>query len=291
MGAAGLNVLRRLRRLGSRGDGRSNGAKSSAPDGSAIRHRSEKALKRRITTKGGSVVPRGRPGDAWKGRRNRALLDQAEVDAAVKEVRALGLVPHPDRPKNWDLTVALGTILERTTADATVLEMGAATYSPLLVWLYQYGYRDLHGIDLVYDAPGYRGPILFQPMDLTQTTFDDATFDAIGCLSVIEHGVPFDAYLAEARRVLKPGGMLVTSTDYWATPVDTAGITAYGTPVRILDEAAIGAFLDEARRQGFTPETPLDPSCRDKVVHWDATGLDFTFLVVTLVAPGAVAGT
>jgi SAM-dependent methyltransferase len=166
--------------------------------------------------------------------------------------------------------------------------MGAATYSPLLVWLYQYGYRDLHGIDLVVDEPGYRGPILFQAMDLTTTTFEAASFDAIACLSVIEHGVPFDAYVREAKRILKPGGTLVTSTDYWATPVDTAGITAYGQPVRILDEAAIRAFLAEAARQGFGVDgPPLDPACRDRVVHWAATGLDFTFLVVTLTAPGA----
>ena len=253
----------------------------------AVARRSEKALQRRIVNKGGSLVQHGRPGDAWRARRNRALRDLAEVDAAVEEVRALGLVPHPDRPKNWDLTVALGEILDRTTPGARVLEMGAATYSPLLVWLYQYGYRDLHGIDLVYDEPGYRGPILFQPMDLTRTTFDDRSFDAIACLSVIEHGVPFDAYLREARRLLKPGGVLVTSTDYWAERVDTAGSTAYGQPVRILDEAAIRGLLDEARRQGFTEAGSLDPACRDRVVHWEATGLDFTFLVVTLVAPAA----
>ena len=166
--------------------------------------------------------------------------------------------------------------------------MGAATYSPLLVWLYQFGYRKLHGIDLVYDEPGYRGPILFQPMDLTKTTFEDGSFDAIACLSVIEHGVDPAAYLREVMRLLKPGGVLVTSTDYWREPVDTAGVEAYGGPVRILDEAAIRSLLAEARRQGFVEEGPVDLRCRDRVVHWETTGLDFTFLVFTLQRPATL---
>ncbi len=209
-----------------------------------------------------------------------------EVDAAIAEATRAGLVPHHDRPKNWDLLVALGTILDRTSSDARVLEMGAARYSPLLVWLYQLGYRRLHGIDLVWPGVVHRGPITFEPGDLTRTSFDPASFDAIACLSVIEHGVDLDAYLREARRLLRPGGILVTSTDYWADGVDTTGREAYGGPVRVFDRSSIEAMLESARTKGFRTDGEVDLRCEDRVVRWERMDLDFTFLVFTLVANG-----
>lgn len=270
-------LLRRLRRRWRR-------------DTDGVADPTERALRQRIRAGGGSMEPTW-PADAWRGRRNRALLTSGEVDAAVAEVAAAGLVPHGDRPKNWDLSIALGTILERTTREARILEMGAARYSPLLVWLYQFGYRHLHGIDLVYQEPERHGPILFEQMDLTRTSFEDEAFDAIACLSVIEHGVEPAEYLAEARRLLRPGGVLITSTDYWCEPVDTAGITAYGGPVRIMDRAAIDHVLGAAADAGFHLEGgTVDLACRDRVVHWKRTSLDFTFLEFTLIAPGTPTG-
>lgn len=245
---------------------------------------SERALQRRIVAGGGSLRAGPLP-ETWKSRRNRALLARDEVDAAVAEVTAAGLVPHGDEPKNWDLTVALGEILEATSTGARVLEMGAARYSPLLTWLYQHGYRRLHGIDLEYEVPERRGPIRLEGMDLTRTTFESASFDAIACLSVVEHGIDVGAYFREARRLLRPGGVLVTSTDYWCEPVDTMGITAYGSPVRILDAAAVRLALDAAADAGFEVDGDVDLTCRDRVVHWQRTGLDFTFLVFTATAP------
>jgi SAM-dependent methyltransferase len=195
------------------------------------------------------------------------------------------LVPHQDGPKNWDLLVALGQILERTSHRTPVLEMGAARYSPLLTWLYLYGYRRLRGIDLVYERSIRRGPIRLEGMDLTATTYPDHSFGAIACMSVIEHGVDTEAYLREALRLLRPGGVLVTSTDYWPEPINTSGLEAYGQAVRIFDRAAVTALVASAERLGFRPVNPLDLQATDRVVHWERTGLDYTFLNLVLLAP------
>lgn len=241
-------------------------------------------MRERIVAEGGSLRP-SRPGGAWMSWRNRALRSKEEADTAIEHIRGLGLVPHQDGPKNWDLLVAVGEILRRTSHWSPVLEMGAARYSPLLTWLYLYGYRHLRGIDLVYGKPVRRGPIRLEGMDLTATTYADHSVAAIACLSVIEHGVDTDAYLREARRLLRPGGVLVTSTDYWPDPVDTTGREAYGHPVRIFDRDGITGIVESAEQLGFRLVGPLDTTAGDRVVHWERTGLDYTFLVLVFTAP------
>ena len=77
------------------------------------------------------------------------------------------------------------------------------------------------------------------PATRPETRFDPETFDVVTCLSVVEHGVDLDGYFREAARILKPGGALVTSTDYYPDPIDTAGKHAYGVPVKIFNRAEI----------------------------------------------------
>ena len=100
----------------------------------------------------------------------------------------------------------------------------------LLPWLFLYGYRHLRGGNLVFAKPICRGPIVYEHMNITRTRFPDATFDAITSLSVIEHGVDLRAYFGEMARLLKPGGLLITSTDYFEPAIDTAGSRPTGCP-------------------------------------------------------------
>jgi SAM-dependent methyltransferase len=232
---------------------------------------------------GASLTP-SRPSGLWRDWVNAPLRSMDEVEQAIAEVERCGLVAHQDRPKNWDLLVALGLILERCARWSPILEVGAARYSPLLTWLYQYGYWNLRGVDLIYDKPIERGPIRLERMDLTRTTFPDHSFAAIASLSVIEHGVDQDAYLAEAARLLRPGGMLFTSTDYWCEPVDAAGQTAYGQPVHVKDPTDIERFLASAATHGLEAVRPQRLDCGQRVVNWDRVGISYTFLSLALVA-------
>jgi hypothetical protein len=251
---------------------------------------STKKLRLNLVRDGGSLHP-SRPSGGWRRWTNTALQSPGDVDVAVEEIRRCGLVAHQDRPKNWDLFVALGLILDRCARWTPVLEMGAARYSPLLTWLYQYGFWNLHGIDLIYDAPIERGPIRLHQMDMTRTSFPDHAFGAIASLSVIEHGVDYEAYLSEAARLLRPGGVLFTSTDFWCEPIDTAQEQAYDQPVRINDPADIGRFLELAEAHGLRELSRQVLLCGEQVVTWDRLGIKYTFLAITLVArPRGVGG-
>lgn len=178
--------------------------------------------------------------------------------------------------------VSVDLVLKRTLPQASVLEVGAELYSVLLPWLYQYGYRNLTGIDLVHRRVIRCGPIICEPGDLTRTRFPDATFDVIGSLSVIEHGVPLGAYFSEMWRLVRPGGMLITSTDYWHEPVDPRGQTAYDVPIRVFTSADIDAMIALAERHGFRLTGPLGTVCDERAVTWKRYGLSYTYISFAL---------
>lgn len=62
----------------------------------------------------------------------------------------------------------------------------------------------------------YGSRVAFSCQDLTHTTFADATFDAISCISVLEHipAASDQRAVMELLRILKPGGVLVLTVDY-----------------------------------------------------------------------------
>src|SRR5207253_2093385 len=102
--------------------------------------------------------------------------------------------------------------------EAAVLDAGAARYSSVLPWLRLYGLTDLTGNNLEFGADVRRDGVLFRYGDITGTDYPAGRFDAVTCMSVIEHGVPLGPFLAESARILKPGGLLVISTDYDQDP-------------------------------------------------------------------------
>lgn len=204
-----------------------------------------------------------------------------EWRASVATARRLRLPLHRDRPKNWDALGAVSTVLAECGTSARVLDAGSARYSPVLPWLRLYGLDDLVGNNLEFGADVRRDGVLFRYGDITATDFPDGRFDAVTCLSVIEHGVPVEAFLAESARILRPGGVLVLSTDYDADPPDTTGITMYGGPVHIFGPAQIRELVTAAATAGLELVGDLALEHAERPVHWRRTGLDYTFIRLT----------
>jgi SAM-dependent methyltransferase len=165
---------------------------------------------------------------------NATLKRTEEIDGAVRALRSIGLCPHPDAyEKNWDLWLAIDFIKTALPRNAAILDAGAR-WSSILQRLEALGCSELWGCDLRRSARETlwrivrRSKIRFLEADLTRAPFPDETFAAVTCVSVIEHGVKPEDYFREMSRILKPGGYLITSTDYWCQPVDTNGIFLYG---------------------------------------------------------------
>lgn len=213
---------------------------------------------------------------------NGTLKTRREWLQAHENARKLHVPLHRGVEKNWDHLAAVSTILQETSTAASVLDAGGEFYSNVLPALFVYGYRDLYGINLSFTDPARRGPIRYLPGDITHAPFPDAFFDAITCLSVIEHGVPLEKYFREMHRLLKPGGLLITSTDYYPAAIDTHGMLAHGAPVKIFSKPEIQSALSLAQGIGLKATGELDVECADKPIRWDAYDLEYTFLLFTL---------
>ena len=149
------------------------------------------------------------------------LATAAQWQASTAEAKKLGLILHHDGPKNWDALGAVSTVLHELGTDIRVLDAGAARYSNVLPSLALYGVRDLVGNNLEFDRTHSHGKVRFEPGDATSMMYRDGWFDAVTCMSVIEHGVPIDEFFAESARVLRSGGLLIVSTDYAQNPPRT----------------------------------------------------------------------
>lgn len=216
---------------------------------------------------------------------NRVLQSRAEWRGAARKARQLRLPLHRAEEKNWDHVAAVEAIVGTTAKSARILDAGAELYSNVLPSLFAYGYRDLFGINLSFAHPARRGPIRYLPGDITHTQFPDCFFDAITCMSVIEHGVPAGAYFREMFRILKPGGILVTSTDYCPTTIDTRGKIAHGSPIKIFSKHDVEEMLKLAFEFGLEPTATLDLDCAARPIYWEDYDLNFTFVIFTLLKP------
>ena len=85
------------------------------------------------------------------------------------------------------------------------------------------------------------------------------------------------------NRILKKGGLLITSTDYWESKIETGGKLAHNNPIYIYDKDSVKRLLNNAFKSNFRLYgTELDLSCQDKVVNWKMFNLEFTFLIFCL---------
>jgi len=218
------------------------------------------------------------------------LRSHAEIEEGIAALARLGLAPHPDRSKNWDTSRAI-RLIASCPRDWRVLDVGCLR-SPILDWAYQLSFRALEGCDLggiqpfspwqrilrrLTGRPVYRLSL----QDLQHTSYPARSFDVITSISVIEHGVGLEAYFAEMARLLRPGGYLLTSTDYWQTPLTQSPpvVTEFG-PMRVFCAEDLARMFQIAHDQGLELLASFDPSSPEPLVSW--YGVEYTFAYFAL---------
>jgi SAM-dependent methyltransferase len=214
---------------------------------------------------------------------NAVLKEREEYLNAISVLESLGLPKHPDPPKNWDSFAAFCILVENfDNKEVRILDAGGEYYSVILPHLATYGFKDLTCINLNFRSDIRNGPIIFKYGDIVNTMFENEYFSAIVCLSVIEHGIDAKSYFKETSRILKKGGILFTSTDYWNEQIDTKNQLAYGSPVKIFDQKDIGDLIRTAENYGLELVGHIDLEGKNKIIECNPIKLQYTFLYFTL---------
>ncbi len=226
----------------------------------------------------------------------KSLKSPDEIDAAIERLTARRARLHPDARKNWDMNMFTELIAQRFDKKAAILDVGCVS-SPLLYNLATMGYTNLHGIDFQLTEKGIHvhPNVAYAAADLTRTPYKDASFDCITSLSVVEHGVDAGRYFAEMSRLLKPGGVLLTSTDYWPEKISTWNVPrrlTFGLPWNIFSREELRGLLADATRCGFALTGEIDDAAGRRVIRWPDgkltwwLGKAYTFVVLGLQKTG-----
>jgi SAM-dependent methyltransferase len=188
------------------------------------------------------------------------LASRAEVEQCTQFLRRQGYVSHSLPCKDWDMAHIVPHI-----GDGDVLDMGSSDSYLLKNLSLERRSGQLWGIDLREpDVPvvGAR----YQVGDLMDTGLPSAAFDFVACLSVIEHGVDFERFTQEASRLMRAGGRLYVTFDYWEPRV-TPTIRLYDLDWQPLDSEALQEFIRAAAAAGLELIEPMNWSLGEAVIR------------------------
>ncbi len=199
--------------------------------------------------------------------------------AFISLMRRLGFVRGVavgDRIKSWDVLATLNLIETHLEKNDPILDIGCFA-SEVIVALHALGYSNLVGIDLNPDLQKMpnSNSIRYLNGNFLHTGLEDASFQAITSISVIEHGFDGPALLREMSRLLKPGGLFIASFDYWPEKIDTKGIKFFGMDWNIFSKKDVVDFVRQAANYGLVPVGEMRYEVKDKVI--ECVGMKYTF--------------
>lgn len=181
-----------------------------------------------------------------------------------------------DMVKSWDVLATVNFLESHVKKNEPILDIGCYA-SEVIVALHKLGYSNLAGADLnpnLQKMP-YQDAIHYEITDFMHTKFEDASFQAITSISVIEHDFDGHSLLKEMSRLLRAGGYFIASFDYWPDKIDTSGTKFFGMDWKIFSKDEISAFVTEAAGYGLHPVGEMNYGGRDKPI--DCAGKQYTF--------------
>ena len=217
----------------------------------------------------------------------KILSSWKEIGDSILGLQREGLPTHPTAQKNWDHFL-LRELLASTDREAVIVDLGCGEGHALSL-LHALGFKSIHGMDLHIDWRArarqlrtmrrertLRAPYRLHQRDITRTSLHRESCDVAISISTIEHGVDIKSLLAEVRRILKPGGLLFLTTDYWENKIPTNGVRVYGLPWQVFCRDQLETLITSASEMGLKLMLEATiPPCTDRPVTWQDSSYTF----------------
>lgn len=228
----------------------------------------------------------------------KILNSKFQIYTASLAIRMKTRMSHHDSQKNWDANIFCKELVN-LDRDSKVLDAGSGKRAFLAKIATEMGFKHVDSIDIdnlseetSKEYPGINH--YFAPIE--KSGLPENNYDVIGLLSVIEHVKSDKVVIEEISRILRPGGKLLLSTDFWPQPIDTTGIYPYGKDapeMRIYNLNTVRSLFDLLEEQNFViPKQAFDllqqssQKLKQKVIHWDRVNRSYTFLYLKLTKKG-----
>ena len=208
------------------------------------------------------------------------LKSRSEVEACTKFLHENGYASHALTCKDWDIAQIIPQI-----NDGNFLDMGSSGSYILKNVLLKNIRGEKYGIDL--RAPDLPLPnVKYLVGDLLSVPIDDGFFDYIACLSVIEHEVDLDKFAKEASRLLRSGGKIFVTFDYWDPQVKPRR-TLYSLKWQPLDKKHVKHLVKVCAKSGLKLVEKINWDTEDTVInkayYSPEPKIQYTFGLITLV--------
>ena len=198
-----------------------------------------------------------------KQRLNKFLQSRNEINACTQLLKDNNLIESGLDCKNFDIAHVVPYMKDGDN----MVDLGSnGSYILQNAVKLNYSGRKV-GIDL--GAPEYAptGNIEYFKGDLMNTPFESNSFDLVTCLSVIEHSVDYSLLAKESSRLLKVGGQLIVSCDYWNPKPDTSLTKLYSLDWNILDKNDVLRLVNEMSKVGLNITSDIDWTTSEAVIN------------------------
>jgi len=205
----------------------------------------------------------------------------SRLQSLMKRLGLANGVKMGDVVKSWDVLTTINFLKSYVKKNEPILDIGCYA-SEVIAALHKLGFSNLTGADLnpdLHKMP-YQNLIRYETTNFMSTKFEDASFQAITSISVIEHGFDGQALLQEMSRLLKPGGYFIASFDYWPEKIDTVGTKFFEMEWTIFSKQEVVNFIGQAAGYGLMPVGECHYEGRDTPIECGGKKYTFGWLVL-----------
>ena len=204
-----------------------------------------------------------------------ASLVESPLQSVMRKLGLVRGVKIGDIVKSWDVLATITFLESHVKKDEPILDIGCYA-SEVIIALHKLGFSNLTGADLNPDLKKmpYQDVIRYDITNFMHTKLENASFQAITAISVIEHGFDGQSLLKEMARLLRPSGYFIASFDYWPEKIDTTGNKFFGMDWKIFSKDEVANFVSEAAVYGLVPVGELKYDGKDKPI--DCAGKQYT---------------